>query len=91
MDNRFDRLEQKLDKIDSRLDIMDQSFVKYNAQLEYHIKRSDNIEDYLTLLEDELKPIQQHVNRVDGALKLLGALAIGIGAILAVLQIFKIV
>ena len=40
----LERLEKKLDKIDERIDQIDKHLAVYNAQLRFHIKRTDVLE-----------------------------------------------
>lgn len=84
------KILDKLDKIEDRLDTIDQSLVKYNAQLEYHIQRSDNIESYVQHLEDKLIPVEKHVIMVNGIVKFIGIISIIGTIILTLLQIFRI-
>ncbi len=58
------RLEDKIDKLDSRLDKMDIHFTKYNTELEFHVARTNQI-------EDALLPVVKHVEQVKGAGKLI--------------------
>lgn len=67
MDN-VKRLEDKLDKIDSRIDNIDITLARQSEILDIHIKRTN-------LLEEALKPIEKHVAMVNGALKLIGLMA----------------
>ena len=53
MDNK--RLEDKIDKLDGRLDKIDIKQAEMNQDLKYHIKRTD-------LIEAELRPIKKHVD-----------------------------
>lgn len=64
MDKReIDRLHGKLDKLDDRLDSVDKTLVRNTVSLEDHIRRTE-------LLEQALKPVQQHITMLQGALKL---------------------
>lgn len=54
----------------------------HTEQLREHMRRTSAAEANLDLLRSELAPIKVHVARVDGALKLLGALAT-LGGVLA--------
>lgn len=58
--DKLDRIEQKLHEIDKTLS-------RNTDSLEYHVARTD-------ALEDKLKPIQSHVLRVEGAVKLVVAI-----------------
>lgn len=62
--DKLDRIEAKIDKLDSRLDGVDVRLQKYNSELEFHIARTNQI-------EDDLLPIVSHVEQIRGAIKLL--------------------
>jgi len=91
----FDRLE----KLDDRLDSIDKILVAQNETLKHHVYRSDLQEDRLDKheiytentikdVQKQIEPIKQHVNRVDGALKLLGLLSTIIGVTAAIYKFF---
>lgn len=68
MEKRFDKLEEKLDKIGQ--DIVDIKVVQAEQakDLKYHIKRTDQI-------EDQLIPLVTAKNKLDGAFKIIGMIA----------------
>lgn len=66
--NTLSRIETKIDRLDMRLDKVDVRLAKYNAELEFHVARTNQI-------EDELMPIATHVEQIRGAAKLIGFLA----------------
>lgn len=79
MKEDLQKIDQKLDKLDDRLDAVDKHLAVYNEQLEYHIKRTN-------LLEQDLAPIKKHVIQVQGITKfLIGA----IGLTTAIIGILK--
>lgn len=61
--------DQKLDRIQGDIGEIKTHLAVYNQQLKVHIKRSD-------MLEEKLKPIEKHVAMLQGALKLIGIIAI---------------
>jgi len=90
-DLKYDVLNEKMDKIDEKIDkILDHSanvdvtLVKQQAQLDYHILRTN-------ILEAEVKPIKDHVHIVDATIKVAGII-IGSGSIiLGILKYIKII
>lgn len=75
--NQLDRLEAKLSDIEERLN-------DYNADLKFHIARTNQIEDALLQLHTDFKPVESHVEQVRGATKLIGwilAIATTIGGL----------
>jgi hypothetical protein len=76
------RILDKLDKLDSHLDNVDKTLVRQEAQLAHHIRRTE-------LLEEALQPIQKHVSMVEGALKFLGVLSVGVGVIVGIITIVQ--
>lgn len=71
MDNRFDKLEEKLDKLDTRLDDIDKTLVKQHEQLTYHIKRSDQADAAIDIIEERVKPLEAHLIFVNNAIKII--------------------
>lgn len=75
------RLREFLEKMDAQIDKMSISIAEIKKDLNYHIKRTD-------LLEEEIKPVKKHVVAVNtlfkAALILLGA----IGTIAGVIKLF---
>lgn len=62
-------MENKLDKIIEKIASIDVTLAKQSVILEEHVKRTN-------LLEEKIEPIEKHVAMVNGALKLLGLIAI---------------
>lgn len=79
--SKLDRIELKIDKLDARLNTVDLRLEKYNAELEFHIARTNQIEDTLI-------GIVKHVEQVRGAGKFLAVLAL-IATILSAFVVFK--
>ena len=77
-DDKFNRLESKLDLLDNRLDSIDKTLVAQHLTLEEHQRRSKASEDRIELMEEQLKPIVDHVS----AFRLIGKAAIGTVAII---------
>ena len=65
-DNRTNRLESKIDHVVEKINSIDTTLAAQHESLKYHIKRTD-------LLERQVKPIEAHVNRINGALALISA------------------
>lgn len=73
------KMDSKLDVLDERLDSIDVRLAKYNAELEFHIARTNQI-------EDELAPIVKHVEQVRGASWVVAALVAAVSLLLAYLE-----
>lgn len=69
------RILDKLDKIDDTLVEQARTLERLTTTVEDHVQRSNKF-------EDALKPLQEHVSMVKGALKLLGV----IGLIAAIIE-----
>lgn len=73
------RMENKIDKLDPRLDSMDVTLAKQSVILEDHTRRSLANEEAVELLkkklEADVKPLQNHVAAMTGVLKSIGVLA----------------
>lgn len=76
----LDRIETKIDRLDSRLDHVDVRLAKYNKELEFHIARTNQI-------EDDLLPIVAHVEQIRGAAKLVGAIVATAGFVATIMKL----
>lgn len=75
---QLNKIEKKVDNIDERIDSIDTHMAVYNQELKDHIRRTE-------LLEEAVKPIQDHVSKVSGALKLLAST----GIILTIIKVLE--
>ena len=73
-DKRLERIESKIDDAADHLASIDVTLGMQHISLKEHVRRSN-------LLEAKMAPIEKHVAMVNGALKLLGALAMIAGII----------
>lgn len=87
----LDKIDSKLDKVENRLDSIDITLVKQEANLKEYIRRCDNIENHVSILEGKIEPIKTHVDRAEFiimAVKWLGLPAV-ITGIIAMVQFYK--
>lgn len=87
----LDRIESKLDTLDKRLDKMDVHMAVYNEQLKIHIAGVNDARTDIRRIDRDIEPIKSHVARMEGALKLVGiiAMVVSIGAGIAkILSLF---
>jgi hypothetical protein len=86
MDNKLDKILNKLDRLDERQDDMDKTLVRNTVSLEHHIARTNLLEDYV---KTEIKPIKKHIDTVKygfaGIMWLSGAL-VGLAGFLVILN-----
>lgn len=72
----LDKLDCKIDKLDDKLDVQNETTLRNTLSLEEHIRRTVQNEEMIELLRNDLKPVEDHVKYVHGALKLLGLIAL---------------
>lgn len=84
-----DRILEKLDKIDDRLNTVDVTLAKQHEQLAHHIHRTNLLEEVVEKLRADVKPVQAHVQRIDGGLKLVGFVAVLLGILASVLKVVE--
>ena len=77
----LDRIYDKLEKMDIKLNSMDLSLLRNTISLEQHVKRCD-------LIEKDLKPIKQHIVVYNAIFKILTFSALIIGIIAGIYEIF---
>lgn len=80
IDTRLIRIEDKIDKVMEHVSSLDITSAKQQISLDYHIKRTD-------ILENDIKPIKKHVERIHGALKFIGLVALLGGVVETVIQL----
>jgi hypothetical protein len=70
------RILDKLDRIDNKIHDIDKTLVRNTADLEKHMLRTEQNEEMIKIMSDDVKPIKKHVAHMEGALKLAGVVAI---------------
>ena len=58
--------ETKLDKILDNIVIIQVDVAEIRRDILHHIKRTDLAEENLKMLREDLRPVEQHVERVNG-------------------------
>ena len=87
---RLERVEQKLEGIQESIRSIDTTLIKQHASLEEHIRRTALNERSIERIHTEVRPIQAHVDRVDGALKLLGLTGLLITLVFTALRLWDL-
>ncbi len=88
----LNKIHNKLDVLDTRLDSIDRTLVGQHEQLKHHIKRTDQGETRLNHIENMMtQVVLKHINQVDGALKLLGVLSLLSGFVVGALKLAGII
>lgn len=116
MEQRLERIAEKLDQVDTKLEIqiettkarndmlnrMGQMLIALNTSvqgqsvilerntkdIEYHIHRSDLLEENVRMLRDEVKPLTHSKAMMDGAFKMIGIIATFGGLLIGGLKLF---
>lgn len=82
MDDRLERIENKLDKVVDQIGEINETTAKQQVSLDYHIKRTD-------LLEKKLEPVEAHVNLISSLFKIVASIAVLAGIVATILQIVE--
>lgn len=82
MDDRLERIENKLDKVVDQIGEIKETTAKQQVSLDYHIKRTD-------LLEEKLEPVEKHVELISALFKIIGGLAVIAGIVSVIFQILE--
>lgn len=85
------RFGVKLDAIHEKMAAIDVTLERNTASLEEHIRRTELLEQDRDAIREELKPIQKNFDRVEGALKFVGILAVGAGLVTAAIEVFTFI
>jgi tetrahydromethanopterin S-methyltransferase subunit G len=89
MDDRLDRIEQKLDKISDEITAIKVTLHGQHVSIQEHIRRTEIAEANLEALREQLDPIEKHVLYVNGFLKGLGVVSIVLGLTALVLELME--
>lgn len=84
-------LNAKLDKLDERLDSVDKTLIKQEANLAEHIRRTELAELSIQDLRDTVEPIKTKMNMAEGAIKLLGLISLGVSIAVGAAQMLGFV
>lgn len=87
----LEKLDQKLDRQDMRLDSIEKVQVKQEANIGEHMRRTGLLEENVELFRREFKPVQRHVLYVEGTLKFLGGIATLVLVIEGAISIFHFI
>lgn len=87
MEETVNKLENKLDLLDTRLDKITIILVKQEQNLKLHMKRSELNEEAVRILKEEVKPIQEHVLKINFLMKIFAVVGSILGAVYAAIQI----
>lgn len=88
-DDLLNRIYDKVEVLDSRLDSIDKTLVRQEANLQIHMKRSDHLEKLVSHVETQMKPIQKHVIGVELFLKFLGIVSVVVAIIAGIVSIIS--
>lgn len=72
MDAKLDKIESRLEKMEDSLNNIDKTLVKQHGELEKHIMRTEINEQMMNALHEEFKPVRKHVSMLEGAFKFVG-------------------
>ncbi len=84
----LEKLENKVDIIDNRLDSVDKTLVKQEANLGEHMRRTELAEKNISNVRKDIEPVKRHVAYMEGALKGIGIVGILMGIIAGAVKIF---
>jgi hypothetical protein len=84
-----DRVEIKLEQIDSKLDEMKIVQAAQAKDIEHHIARTDLLQEYVINLEKEITPIKDKYRELIGVAKFLGYVGGFLGVVATVLKIVE--
>ncbi len=88
--NQLTVIENKIDKMDSRVDNVDVTLAKQSVELENHIYRTQLSEKNIEMLREQVKPIQQKHDMIAGGFKLAGIVSAGCGLIIGAFKVISL-
>lgn len=87
--DRDERIINKLDEVQQDISVIKEHMAVYNEQLKYHIKRSDQADNAITVLAERVLPIEKHVLAVNWTVKVLATVGSIILFALSILSFLK--
>ena len=84
LDKVDEKIDTKFDKVEFRLDSVDRTLIKQEANLGEHMRRTE-------LLELEVAPIKKHVVMVQGVLKFIGVVSLIVGIATGIASLFHLI
>lgn len=85
MEQQFERVHNRLDEINERMNNIDKTLVRQEGQLAEHMRRSLANEEAVERIANELKPVLNHVEVVKFVGKVVG-LVLGSGLLATILN-----
>lgn len=89
MDHRLDKIETKIDGIQDSLHLIHLTLVKQEGNLKDHMRRSEINEENIQLLRQEVRPIQDHVTKLNGVVRLVGLSSIVAALLVSIITMVK--
>jgi uncharacterized membrane protein YheB (UPF0754 family) len=89
VDSKLEKMNEKLDAIVAKQGEMNVTLFRLTDSVEVHVKRTGLLEERVDLLAGDLKPVEDHVTMVNGALKFLVYLGAVVGLVAGLLKIFE--
>ena len=86
----LEKMETKIDGLDSRLDSVDRTLVRQEATLGEHIRRTELAEAGIKTLSQEIRPIQRHVDVVGGVMKAVGFTGVLVSVVMGVIKLVHV-
>ena len=80
-DADMQRVIEKLDKLDERLDSVDKTLIKQESNLSEHMRRTK-------LLEEKMEPVESHVRSIHSVMKFLMKALVIFGILAGVAKLF---
>lgn len=84
----IEKIDSKVDKLDDKLSDQGVILAEQKVVLAEHQRRSLANEENVQMLREEFKPVEKHVQIVNGVFKIIGFLATVSGAVIAVVKFF---
>ena len=85
----LDKIDKSLESIHTRLNSIDVKLAKQQCHLESQVERCKLIEDDVEQIKHSIRPLQVHVSRVEGGVKVLGILSVLLGIVASLFGFFK--
>ena len=85
----MDTIKESIEEIKKDIGEIKTSQKVMERDIAHHIKRTDIAEENLKLLRGDLRPVEDHVAMMNGALKFLGIVSVLVAIVSGIFKIFS--
>jgi chromosome segregation ATPase len=83
----LEKLDEKMDKVEEKLGSIDVTLAKNTSSLDEHIRRTELAEEAISIIKNEMAPIQKHVTQVHTIFQAIGFVSVVVSIAAGVVKV----